>query len=405
MYKVNVNLKDIQRAREVLRNVVYPTHLIPSKKISSLSDNEIFLKPENLQKTGSFKVRGAYNKIASLTQEQKAKGVLASSAGNHAQGVALGACAYGISSTIVMPLGAPVAKVSATQSYGAKVILHGSVYDEAYEKALDIQRETGATFLHPFNDPHVIAGQGTIGLEILDELEDADAIIVPIGGGGLISGIAIAVKSIRPEIKIIGVEPENADSMKVSIERGKVSTLKFCSSIADGIAVKTPGELTYSIVKNYVDDIITVSEEEIASAILTLMEDEKMVVEGSGAASVAAIITKKINMEGKKVVAMISGGNIDMNMVANIIDSELLKRGRMTEIKVSLTDKPGNLRFLLELIAQTKANVFTIHQTNLRPYLAIGMQEVSIVLETKNHEHIAQIYERLKENGYKIIED
>lgn len=400
---MRVTLENIQQAKETLKNVVYATHLVPSKKIGSLSNNQVYFKTENLQKTGSFKIRGAYNKIANLTEEQKSKGVLASSAGNHAQGVALGASAYGIDSTIVMPVGAPVAKVTATQSYGAKVVLHGNVYDEAYEKALEIQKETGATFLHPFDDPDVIAGQGTIGLEILDELEDVDAIVVPIGGGGLISGIAVAAKSINPNIQIIGVEPENAASMRASVERGQVTSLTSCGSIADGIAVKTPGQLTFSIVKDHIDQIVTVSEDEIAKAILTLMEDEKIVAEGAGAASVAALMFGKINLKNNKIVSMISGGNIDMNMVMNIIDSGLLKGGRMTELKVSIPDKPGNLQTLLELIADTKANISTISQTKLKPYLSIGSQEVTILLETKNHEHVQAIFNTLKENGYKII--
>lgn len=400
---MKVTLENIQQARETLKDVVSSTHLLPSKKVGLLSGNQVYFKTENLQKTGSFKIRGAYNKIANLTQKQKSKGVLASSAGNHAQGVALGARAYGIESTIVMPIGAPVAKVTATQSYGAKVVLHGSVYDEAYEKALEIQKETGATFLHPFDDPDVIAGQGTIGLEILDELKDVDAIVVPIGGGGLISGIAIAAKSINPNIQIIGVEPENAASMKASVERGQVTSLTSCGSIADGIAVKTPGQLTFSIVKDYVDQIVTVSEDEIAKAILTLMEDEKIVAEGAGAASVAALMSGKINLKNSKIVSMISGGNIDMNMVMNIIDSGLLKGGRMIELKVSIPDKPGNLQTLLELIADTKANISTISQTKLKPYLSIGSQEVTILLETKNHEHVQAIYNTLKEKGYKII--
>lgn len=400
---MKVTLKNIQQARETIKDVVYATHLVPSKKIGSLSNNEVYFKTENLQKTGSFKIRGAYNKIANLTKEQKSKGVIASSAGNHAQGVALGAQAYGIESTIVMPKGAPVAKVIATQNYGARVVLHGNIYDEAYEKAVEIQKDTGATFLHPFDDPDVIAGQGTIGLEILDELKDVDAIVVPIGGGGLISGIAIAAKSINPDIKIIGVEPENADSMKVSIGNRQATSITSCGSIADGIAVKTPGQLTFSIINNYIDEIVTVSEGEIARAILTLMEDEKIISEGAGAASVAALMSEKINLKNSKIVSMISGGNIDMSMVMNIIDSGLLKEGRMIEIKVSILDKPGNLQTLLELIADTKANISTISQTNLKPYLSIGSQEVTMMLETKNHEHIQEIYDILKEKGYKII--
>jgi threonine dehydratase len=402
---MKVSLEDIQKARESINDVIFSTKLIQSKKISTLSGNQVFLKCENLQKTGSFKIRGAYNKITNLTEEQKSKGVIASSAGNHAQGVALGATAYGIDSTIVMPVGAPVAKVIATQDFGAKVVLHGNVYDEAYEKALEIQRESGATFLHPFNDPYVIAGQGTIALEIFDELKDVDAIVVPIGGGGLISGIAIAAKALNPKVKIIGVEPENASSMKNSIKEGEIQTLSTANTIADGIAVKTPGDLTYSIIKDNVDEIVVVSEDELANALLILMENEKLVAEGAGAASVAAVMSNKIDMENKNIVALISGGNIDMNMVINIIDNCLLKNGRMAEIVVSIPDKPGNLQSLLELVAKTKANIYSIFQTRLKPYVSIGFQEVSIVLETKNHKHIKEIQDILRKNGYIILED
>ncbi|MCR1900233.1 threonine ammonia-lyase [Irregularibacter muris] len=402
---MKISLEDIKGAKRTLENVIFPTKLVESKKISSLSNNRVFLKCENLQKTGSFKIRGAYNKIASLSEEQKANGVIASSAGNHAQGVALGATAYGIKSTIVMPAGAPVAKVMATQGYGAEVVLHGNVYDEAYEKAVNIQKETGATFLHPFDDPYVIAGQGTIGLEIMEDLEDVDVIVVPIGGGGLIAGIAVAAKSINPKVKIIGVEPETAASMKTSVEKDQKSTLDTANSIADGIAVKTPGDLTYSIVKEYVDEIITVSEDDIAKAILTLMENEKLIVEGAGAASVAALISGKINSVDKKVAAVISGGNIDMNMVCSIIENGLLKSGRKTEIKVTIPDKPGNLQSLLELIASTKANISSIYQTKMKSYVNIGAQEVTMLLDTKNHGHIQEIHEVLIKSGYNIIKD
>lgn len=401
---MEVTLKDIQSARENIKDVIDATKLINSKKIDDLSNNKVFLKCENLQKTGSFKIRGAYNKIANLTEEQRKNGVIASSAGNHAQGVALGATAYGIKSTIVMPQGAPVAKVMATQEYGAKVVLHGNVYDEAYEKAVEIQRETGATFLHPFNDPYVIAGQGTIALEIIEEFKKVDAIIVPIGGGGLISGIAIAAKSINPDIKVIGVEAKNAASMKRSMDENKIATLDSANTIADGIAVKTPGDLTYSIIKEYVDEIVTVTEDEIANSIITLLEKEKLVVEGAGATSIAALISGKIKMKNKNVVAVISGGNIDMNMICSIIESELLKSGRKIEIKVTITDKPGHLQHLLETIADTNANISSIFQTRVKSYVNIGYQEVTMVLDTKSHEHIKEIHKKLKSKNYEIIE-
>ncbi len=402
---MEISLQDIKEARRTIQGIITPTSLIPSKIISSLCGNQVFLKCENLQKTGSFKIRGAYNKIANLTEEQKKRGVIASSAGNHAQGVALASALNGIESTIVMPVGAPVAKVMATQQYGSKVVLYGNVYDEAYEKAIEIQRQNKTTFIHPYNDPYVIAGQGTIGIEIFEEIQTIDAIIVPIGGGGLISGIAIAAKAINPKVKIIGVEAEKASSMKESLKIGKIHTLKSANTIADGIAIKTPGDITYNIIKSLVDEIIVVSEDELANALFIFLEKEKILAEGAGVASVAALIHNKINMANKKIVALISGGNIDMNMVINIIDNSLLKNGRMAEIIVSIPDKPGNLQILLEIVAKTRANIYSIFQTRLKPYVNIGFQEVSMVLETRDHHHIKEIQEELTRNGYTIIEE
>ncbi len=402
---MEISFQDIKEARETIKGILTPTSLIPSKRISYLCGNQVFLKCENLQKTGSFKIRGAYNKIVNLTEEQKAHGVIASSAGNHAQGVALASSLNGIESTIVMPVGAPVAKVMATQEYGSNIVLHGNVYDEAYEKALEIQKEKKTTFIHPYNDPYVISGQGTIGLEILEEMDDIDAIIVPIGGGGLISGIAIAVKAINPKIRIIGVEAKKASSMKESLRVGKIHTIKTANTIADGIAVKTPGDITYNIIKSLVDEIVVVSEDELANALFVLLEKEKILAEGAGVASIAALIHNKINMTSRKIVALISGGNIDMNMVINIIDNSLLKNGRMAEIIVSIPDKPGNLQILLELVAKTRANIYSIFQTRLKPYVNIGFQEVSMVLETRDHHHIKEIQEELAKRGYIIIEE
>lgn len=398
---MDVTLKDIQKARDVIQNEIYPTPLIPSKKLT-LGNNKIYFKPENLQKTGSFKIRGAFNKIANLSEEEKSQGVIASSAGNHAQGIALAASTYGIESTIVMPVGAPISKVTATQNYGANVVLHGNDFDESYEKAIEIQMETGATFVHAFDDEFVVAGQGTIGLEILEELESVDAILVPIGGGGLISGIALAAKAIRPEIKIIGVEAANAASMYKSLEEDEIIRCTSSDTIADGIAVKRPGALTFAMTKKYVDEVVTVTEEEISQAIFKLIENEKLVVEGAGAVATAAILSKKITLENKNIVVMLSGGNIDMNLVMNIIDSGLLREGRFTEIKISIPDKPGNLQTLLEVIASTKANISSISQTNIKPYLTLGTQEVTLVLETKDTHHIEEIYHVLKEKGYSL---
>ena len=288
-----VKLQDVWEARENLTHIIHQTRLDLSFTFSELSGNEVYLKTENLQKTGSFKIRGAYNKIASLTPQEREKGVIAASAGNHAQGVAFGATKAGIPSTIVMPEGAPLAKVVATRGYGANVVLHGGVYDDAYQKALELQKETGATFVHAFDDPEVIAGQGTIGLEIVDELPDIDTILVPVGGGGLISGIAVAVKSLKPKVKIIGVEAQGAASVLASREKGELYALTSASTIADGIAVKCPGKLTFELIQEYVDDIVTVSDEEIASTMLLLLERAKLVAEGSGAAALAALVYQK----------------------------------------------------------------------------------------------------------------
>ncbi|SHG88679.1 threonine ammonia-lyase [Tepidibacter thalassicus] len=397
-----VTLEDIKKAREVLKDVVSKTKLLECTALSKISNNRVFLKLENLQKTGSFKIRGAVNKIANLTEEEKKKGVIASSAGNHAQGVALGAKMNGIKATIVMPATAPLAKVTATKSYGADVVLNGLVYDDAYAKAVEIQRETGATFLHPFNDPYVIAGQGTIALEIFEDLENVDVILVPIGGGGIISGIAVAAKSINPNVKVIGVQSENIGSMKASREAGKVTTYFKAPTIADGIAVKTPGDLTFNIVQEYVDEIITVTEEEIAQAVLFLMEKGKIVAEGSGAVCAAAIINGKIKEVNKNVVAVVSGGNIDVNVLYRIIDKALEKEGRRLCFNTVLPDKCGEMLKLINLISETKANILCINQTRFGNEVALGTQEVELVLETFDKDHMDEIIEKIKLSGYEV---
>ena len=398
-----VNLETIKEAREIIKDEIFRTLLLPSKCLRNMHNNEIFIKPENLQKTGSFKVRGAYNKLANLTEEEKSKGVIAASAGNHAQGVALAATSYGVESTIVMPVDAPTSKIIATEGYGANVVLYGDTFDAACKKARELQKETGATFLHAFNDDKVVSGQGTVGLEIIEELEDVDVIVVPIGGGGLIAGIAIAAKSLKPDVKIIGVESENADSMKLSLNSGKVRACEARATIADGIAVNEPGQITYDIVEEYVDDIITVTEDEIKKAIFTLVEKEKLIVEGAGSVAIAAIMAGKLNVKNSKIVAVVSGGNIDMNLVKNIIDSNLMDKGHLVEIKVSIPNKPGHLKALLEILATTKANISTISQTNIKPYIALGNVEVTLGLETRGAQHIEEIYEVLKHHNYDII--
>ena len=322
---MKVTFDMIREAKERLEGITRKTDVTYSRTFSEMTGMNVYIKTENRQKTGAFKIRGAFNKILALTEEEKAKGVIASSAGNHAQGVALAAKTLGIKATICMPETAPIAKVSATRGYGADIVQFGKVYDDCYGKAVEIQGETGATFVHPFNDPYVIAGQGTIGLEILQELPQVDAIVVPIGGGGVISGIAIAAKSIKPEIKIIGVQAEVIASTRASLDAGGIVTIPGVKSLADGISVRTPGDLTYEIIKEYVDDVVTVSEEQIEDAIYMLAQRSKLVVEGAGATTMAAIMSGKVNMPGKNVAAVLTGGNIDVAVLSHIIQKKIEK--------------------------------------------------------------------------------
>ncbi|NLL99249.1 MAG: threonine ammonia-lyase, partial [Tepidanaerobacter sp.] len=395
---MDVTFRDIQEARSHLKDVVYKTGLVHNTTFSEMTGNFIYLKTENLQKTGSFKLRGAFNKIANLPKEQKQYGVIAASAGNHAQGVAMAATAYGIKSTIVMPKHAPLSKIAATKSYGAEVVLYGEVYDEAYEKARQIQKQSGAVFVHPFDDREIIAGQGTIGIEILEDVPDADIIVVPIGGGGLISGIAIAAKHIKPEVKIIGVQTKNLPSMARSLSQNHITTVEGPATIADGIAVKTPGELTFKIVKKFVDDIVTVDEDEIANAILLLLERAKVVSEGAGAASVAAILNRLDIVRNKKIVALISGGNIDVNMLSRIIDKGLVKSGRKIFVNTLIPDRPGTLSQLLNLIAETGANVLSITHDRATADIPLGYAKVKLELETADVQHVVKIKELLVQN-------
>lgn len=389
----------IKDAKRVLDEIVRETALIPAPAINP--DAEVYLKCENLQLTGSFKVRGAYYRIANLTEEEKSHGVIACSAGNHAQGVALAAQKFGIGATICIPSVAPLSKIMATKSYGANVVLCDGVYDDAYAKAVEIQKNEGRTFIHPFNDEDVIAGQGTIGLEILKQLPDADAVIVPIGGGGLISGIACAVKAINPNCKVYGVQAAGAPSMKESLDAGKIITLDSVNTIADGIAVKTPGTRTFDICSQYVDEVVTVTEDEIAVAILTLIEKQKTVSEGAGATTIAAAMFNKVDVKGKKVVCVVSGGNIDVNILSRVINKGLIKSGRLLELSTEIADKPGQLNSLLSLIAGTGANILSISHNRYNQDLSVNMCEVHLVLETKSPEHVQGIYELLDANGYR----
>ena len=396
-----VTLEDVKKAQETIKDIVKETDILESTKLSSMTGANVYYKCENLQKTGSFKVRGACNKIANLTDEEKANGVIASSAGNHAQGVALGAKMNGIEATIVMPQTAPLAKVTATKSYGANVVLEGLVYDDAYAKALEIQKETGATFLHPFNDEYVIAGQGTIALEIFEQMNNkVDTILCPIGGGGIIAGVAVAAKALNPNVKIIGVQTANIPSMYESMKAGKVTTAFKATSVADGISVKTVGELTFSIVKDLVDDVILVEEGEIAEGLLFLMENQKVVAEGSGAVTTAAILSGKyIPKKNENVVCIISGGNIDINTLNRIIAIGLAKSGRRFSFSTNIKDKPGGLGELTRIIGGEDANIIT---ANLSATDEIGVLNANMTLETFDHNHIERIKKEVSEAGFTI---
>ncbi len=399
---MNLNLEKIKRAQENIKNVARRTPLFYSSTFAKETGYNIYLKCENKQKTGAFKIRGAYNKIASLTEDEKKRGVIASSAGNHAQGVAYAATAFGIKSTVVMPDTAPQAKVKATKGYGAQVIQYGEVYDECYCKAIEVQRQTGATFIHPFNDEEVMAGQGTIGIEILEDLPEVDAIIVPIGGGGLISGVAVAAKTIKPSIKIIGVQPSIIASSKASFEQGKIVTLPGVKSLADGISVKAPGDLAFEYIKNYVDDIVTVSEDDIAYGIFCLMERSKLVAEGAGAAAIAALLSNKVEIQGKNVVALISGGNIDIAAVSKIIDRELIILGRRIRFVVELQDKVGQLGQLVTNVVSMGANVVKVRQDNNWNEKGLDYANVLFEIEVQTREHAQKVIDTLREKGYNL---
>lgn len=397
-----LTLDKVYHAAYTLKNVIRTTDVIPAKDINPQA--EVYLKTENLQVTGSFKVRGAYYKISQLTDEEKSKGVIACSAGNHAQGVALAATANKIKSLICLPDGAPISKVEATKGFGADVCLVKGVYDDAYAKAMELKEKMGYTFIHPFDDIDVIAGQGTIGLEILDQLPDLDAVIVPIGGGGLISGVAFAIKKLNPNCKVYGVQSEGAPSMYKSIKDNEICNLSTVKTIADGIAVKTPGENTYKLCSEYVDEIVTVSDDEVASAILTLMEKQKLVSEGAGAVAVAAAMFNKVDIKNKKVCCLVSGGNIDVTILSRVISRGLLSSGRSLSIKIELTDKPGQLEAVSRIIADLGGNIVSIYHDRYDLNIDIVGCILDLRIETRDFEHINSIIDKLKEEGFKIIE-
>ena len=394
----SVTLEMIQEAREALKGVAEVTPVVTSKRLGT----NLYIKSENLQKTGSFKIRGAYNKIRNLTPEAS-RGVIACSAGNHAQGVALSATRLGIKSVICMPEGAPILKVEATRGYGAEVVLVPGIYDDAAREAERLSREEGYTFAHPFNDPYVIAGQGTIGLEILEQVPDVEQIIVPIGGGGLISGIATAVKSMRPNVKVIGVQAATVPSMFVSFRSGMITTVKDGPTIADGIHVLTPGDLTFRLVQQYVDDIVTVSEDEIAAAIVALLEGRKTLAEGAGATTVAAFLFDKVDTSLKTAV-VVSGGNVDITTLSRIITKGLQKTGRIVQLKTKLTDKAGNLAQLLACVAETGANVLDIAHEREDAKTEVNSCVVTMTLETRDQIHVQEIRKELMGHGYHLFD-
>jgi threonine dehydratase len=396
-----VTLEDVRAALGRIRDRVHLSPCARSETLSRAAGTDAWLKLENLQMTGSFKERGALSKLLGLSQPERERGLIAASAGNHAQGVAYHAGRLGVKATIVMPETTPIMKVANTRAYGPRIVLHGSNYDEAYAEARRLEREEGLTFVHPFDDPLVIAGQGTIGLEVLDQVPDAFTVLVPIGGGGLVSGIAVAVKEQRPDVKVVGVQTEVLPGMVAALEEGKPVTLEPATTIADGIAVKRAGELTLEHVKRYVDDIVTVSEEEIASAILYLLEKEKTVVEGAGAVGVAALLNRKPRLDGRRAVAIVSGGNIDVNLVARIIERGLVKDGRLVRISVALMDKPGQLARVSAIIANHRANVIEVHHT--RAFASrFGDTTLQLTLETRGPEHVEEILRALRERGYQV---
>ena len=398
-----VTLDKVYKASRVLGDVVRQTDMIHAPKL--YPNANIYLKTENLQVTGSFKIRGSYYKISRLTDAEKAKGVIACSAGNHAQGVALAATQNGIKSLICLPDGAPISKVEATKKYGADVCLVKGVYDDAYRKAIELRDKEGYCFIHPFNDPEVIAGQGTIGLEIINQLPDADVIVVPIGGGGLIAGVAYVIKQLKPNCKVYGVQAAGAPSMEQSIADDEIETLKHVNTIADGIAVKTPGDLTYQMVKEYVDGIVTVTDDEIALAILTLLEQQKLIAEGAGAVAVAAVMNGKIpEIDGKNVCCLVSGGNIDVTILSRVIERGLKMGGRTADIRIALSDKPGQLAGVASIVSDLGANVVSVNYDSTDLDMNITDCYLRIGIETRDFEHIVSIKQALKASGFAVCD-
>ncbi len=399
-----VTIADIWEAHKLLKPLLHHTLLAPSRTLHDITGADVFLKAENLQRSGSFKVRGASYKLSRLSEQEYRRGVIAASAGNHAQGVAIAAAQHHVPCTIVMPETAALAKVMATQSYGAKVVLYGFTYDDAYQRCLELQEESGAAFIHAFDDPDIIAGQGTLGLEMLSDLPDADAVIVPIGGGGLIAGIAIAARALRPDITIIGVQAAGAPSLRAALDAGEPYTLSAINTIADGIAVKRPGDLTFSIIQRLVDEVVLVDDEAIISAVLLLMERNKMLVEGAGAVGVAALLSGVIKLQGKKVLVPLTGGNIDINLVGRFIEHGLSVAGRYFVIHTRLNDRPGELMRLLGIIAEMRINVIDVRYQRISSHLPIMQREETITMETRDRAQCEELLRRLRAAGYVVEE-
>jgi threonine dehydratase len=402
--RASVTIADVWQAYKFLKPIMHHTLLSPSRTLSNMTGADIYLKAEHMQRGGSFKARGAAYKISRLTKEQLNAGVIAASAGNHAQGVAIAAAQYKTPCTIVMPEGAPLAKVMATQEYGANVVLYGSTYDEAYQHCCELQEKSGATFVHAFDDPDVIAGQGSLGLEMLNDLPDADAIIVPVGGGGLISGIAIAARALKPDITIIGVQAAGAPSCRASLDAGHLTTLPAIQTIADGIATKSPGKLTFSIIQDLVDDVVVVDDIDTINAVLLLMERCKMLVEGAGAIGLAALLSGAVKLKGKKVLVPLTGGNIDINLVSRFIEHGLAVAGRYFVIHTRLQDRPGELMRMLSIIADMRINVLDVRHQRLSNRLPIMQREETITLETRDRAQCEELLKRLRAAGYLVEE-
>lgn len=394
------SIADVYRAAKQLDGVAVKTALIYSPFFSKAAGNEVYIKPENLQNTGSFKLRGAYNKISQLSKEEKAKGVITASAGNHAQGVAYAAGKSGVKAVIAMPATTPIIKVEATRSYGAEVVLYGDSFDDAYEKAVELQKQYGYVFIHPFDDLEVLLGQGTTALEIIDELKDVDAILVPIGGGGFASGVALTAKCVNPQVKVIGVEPEGAACVRASLKKGKVVSLAAVDTVAEGAAVKTPGNITFEFIKKYVDEIITVSEFEIMSALLSLVEKHKLIAEGAGVLSLAAL--DKLSFKNKKVAAIVSGGNIDISTISALIDKALVARGRVFCFTVKLPDKPGQLLKVAQLLSDEQANVIKLDHNQAKVTDSFKKVQLEVTVETHGQAHVDRIIETFEKNGFTI---